>query len=140
MDPTRPADDAVGERPPFSAGEAAYLQSQSLGRLASLDSRGAPTVVPVGYRLGSDDAGAIVITIVGFRLIESAKFRNLARDGRYAFVVDDGIGPSARGVLVRGRATPVDDPQRPSILLHPERVTSWGVDTPPFERQHRRVG
>jgi len=111
-----------------------------LGRLASVDPSGAPTVVPVGYRLGSDDAGATVITIVGYRLVESAKFRNLLRDQRYAFVVDDGIGLSARGILVRGRATPVDDPERPSIVLHPERVTSWGVDTPPFERQQRRVG
>ena len=140
MDPTRPADAALDGPSPFSAGEEAYLRSQGLGRLASLDSSGAPTVMPVGYRLGRDDAGVTVITIGGFRLHESAKYRNLARDQRYAFVVDDGIGPSARGVLVRGRATLMDDPQRASIRLLPERVTSWGVDTPPFERQHRRVG
>jgi pyridoxamine 5'-phosphate oxidase family protein len=132
--------DAAIEGAPFSAGEEAYLRSQGLGRLASLDSSGAPTVVPVGYRLGHDASGATVIAIGGFRLRESAKFRNLARDGRCAFVVDDGIGPSARGILVKGRASLIDDPEGTSILVHPERLTSWGVDTPPFERQHRRVG
>jgi pyridoxamine 5'-phosphate oxidase family protein len=123
----------------FSPGEAAFLDQEPLGRLAYLDASGAPVVVPVGFRRTRDEQGQSVIAIAGHELRESAKYRRLARDPRCAIVVDSSIGPSARGVLVKGVARLVDGPGRPVILIAPTHITSWGIDTQAFERQHRIV-
>jgi hypothetical protein len=40
-------------------------------------------------------------------------------------------------VLVKGVARLIDGPGRPVILVAPTRVTSWGIDSQAFERQHR---
>jgi hypothetical protein len=93
--------------------------------------------VPVAFRRTRDQQGASVIAIAGHELRASAKYRSLARDPRCAIVVDSSIGPSARGVLVKGTAALVDGPGRPLIVITPTRVTSWGIDSQPFERQHR---
>lgn len=121
----------------FSAGEAAFLDQEPLGRLAYLDASGAPVVVPVAFRRTRNEQGSSVIAIAGHELRESAKYRSLARDPRCAIVVDSSIGPSARGVLVKGTATLIDGPGRALILLTPTRVTSWGIVSQPYERQHR---
>ncbi len=115
--------------------EADYLRASELGRLSTITRDGSPTVVPVGYRL----AGDATIQIVGHQLERSAKAHNLRRDGRCAFVVDDGIGETARGVLVRGTAEVVARGDSAVIVLRPESVTSWGIDTHPFSRQRRTV-
>jgi len=137
----RVPDDGLGAsaQEPFSPGEAAFLDQEPLGRLAYLDASGAPVVVPVGFRLTSDEQGVRVIAIAGHELRESAKYRSLARDPRCAIVVDSSIGPSARGVLVKGFARLVDGPGRPVILIAPTRISSWGIDTPAFQRQHRTL-
>jgi pyridoxamine 5'-phosphate oxidase family protein len=106
----------------FSAGEAAFLDQEALGRLAYLDASGAPVVVPVAFRRTRDEQGASVIAIAGHELRASAKYRSLARDPRCAIVVDSSIGPSARGVLVKGTAALVDGPGRPLIVITPTRV------------------
>ena len=124
----------------FSQTEAAFLASHSLGRLAYLDREGAPVVVPVGFRALDDEAAGPAIVIVGHELRESAKYRALGRDPRCALVVDAGIGPEAQGLVVRGLAQLVDGPGRPAIVIVAERVTTWGIDTPAFERRHRTVG
>lgn len=123
----------------FSPSETAFLASQSLGRLAYLDRDGGPVVVPVGYRLLEDGAAGGAIAIVGHELRASAKYRALGRDPRCALVVDAGIGPEARGLLVCGRARLTEGPGRSAIILVAERVTTWGIDTPAFERRHRRL-
>ncbi len=124
----------------FSQTETEFLASQSLGRLAYLDREGAPVVVPVGFHALEDEADGPAIAIVGHELDKSAKYHALQRDPRCAFVVDAGIGPSAQGLIVRGRARIVDGPRRPAIVIAAERVTTWGIDTPAFERHHRHVG
>src|ERR1700722_11824494 len=64
----------------------AYLESQRLGRLATVDRTGAPQNNPVGFRynpeLGTIDIG-------GRNMGASRKYRNLAANPRVAFVVDD---------------------------------------------------
>lgn len=119
----------------FTPGEAAYLAASQLGRLTTLTGDGAPTVVPVGFRTEPDGT----IRIVGHQLGRSAKARNLRRDARCAFVVDDGIGETARGVLVRGTAEVAGGDDDAVIVLVPRSVTSWGIDTHPFTRQRRTV-
>lgn len=123
----------------FSQTEAAFLASHALGRLAYLDHEGAPVVVPVGVRALEDEPAGPAIAIVGHELRQSAKYRALARDPRCAVVVDAGIRPDAQGLIIRGRARLVDGPGRPAIVIVADRITTWGIDTPAFERRHRAV-
>jgi pyridoxamine 5'-phosphate oxidase family protein len=119
----------------FTEAEVAYLRSQRLGRLATLGPGGAPQARPVGFFYNADDG---TIDIGGRDLGNTQKFRNIARDGRFSFVVDDlaSIEPwRPRGVEIRGRAealTDVDPPMggmtRQIIRLHPERVLSWALE------------
>jgi pyridoxamine 5'-phosphate oxidase family protein len=113
----------------FSDRELAYLtdgDGRRLGRLATVGADGTPQVVPVGYRYDPDQ-DAIVIR--GYDLERSKKFRDVARSGRAAIVVDDiaSVDPwQVRGVEVRGRAEAIDG-DRPLIRIHPDRVRSWGL-------------
>jgi len=70
----------------FTDAEIAYLASQRLGRLATIQPDGSPQVKPVGFRynplLGTID-------VSGFNMAASQKFRNVRRNGRAALVVDD---------------------------------------------------
>ena len=63
-----------------------YLRSQRLGRLATVDGRGAPQNDPVGFFI-DEVTGRVLIS--GFNLVQSRKFRNLGANPNVAFVVDD---------------------------------------------------
>jgi pyridoxamine 5'-phosphate oxidase family protein len=123
----------------LSSAEIGYLQSQRLGRLATIQPDGSPQVKPVGFRynpeLGTIDIG-------GFGMSSSQKFRNVSRDGRAAFVVDDiastqpwrvrflEIRGTVEAVAATGQADGGDDAL---IRIHPARVLSFGVEEPPGE-------
>jgi pyridoxamine 5'-phosphate oxidase family protein len=122
--------------PDFSNAERAYLESQILGRLATVDSRGRPHVVPVGFRLDSD---AGTIRIGGHGLATSWKMSHIRHNPAVAFVVDDlaSLRPwHVRGVEIRGEARlhdtggevlgPGFDPTWIEIV--PSRIRSWGLD------------
>lgn len=112
----------------FSETELRYLTGgRQLGRLATVGTDGTPHVVPVGwiYNAASD-----TIDIGGHELERSKKFRDIARTGRAAIVIDDleSVDPwRPRGVEVRGRAEAIPLPT-PLIRIHPERVVSWGLE------------
>jgi pyridoxamine 5'-phosphate oxidase family protein len=114
----------------FSAAERAFLQDggrRRLGRLATVGADGTPHVVPVGWRY---DAERDAIEVGGHDLTRTKKFRDVARSGRAAIVIDDlaSVDPwRPRAVEVRGQAETVTDPV-PIIRIHPERVVSWGLD------------
>lgn len=118
----------------FTEAEIQYIQSQRLGRLATIGPDGAPHVVPNSVRynaeLGTLDLG-------GQRLGQTRKWRDIARDPRVAIVVDDVLPPwKPRGVEVRGRAEQV--PQGGEIFgahfgsemirIYPEKIVSWGLE------------
>lgn len=121
----------------FSEAELAYLASQRLGRLATVDSRGAPQNNPVGFRynpeLGTIDIG-------GRAMGGTRKFRNVAANPNVALVVDDlaSVQPwRPRCVEIRGRAEAVTGGTPPFpgttgeiIRIHPLRVISFGLDAP----------
>ncbi|MFA1546756.1 PPOX class F420-dependent oxidoreductase [Actinomadura chokoriensis] len=110
----------------FSDVELAYLRDAParLGRLATVGPDGTPHVVPVGWTL---DPTATFIEIGGRHLVRSKKFRDAARTGRAALVIDDVLPPwRPRGIEIRGRAETVSDPGA-RIRLFPERITSWGL-------------
>src|SRR5947209_3775810 len=86
----------------FSEAEIAYLQSQRLGRLATVDDKGQPHVIPVGFRYNPD---LDTIDIGGRWMAGSKKWRDIVRHPLVSFVVDDVAPPwQPRGVEIRGRA------------------------------------
>jgi pyridoxamine 5'-phosphate oxidase family protein len=129
----------------FSAGEIAYLQSQRIGRLATIGPDGLPHVVPLRYRYNAElDA----IELGGHGMGTSRKYRDIAREGRAAFVVDDTTEHGPRGLEVRGRAEALPiggtaiwpDVDDQFIRLWPARIAAWGIDGDPYAPRGRRAG
>jgi pyridoxamine 5'-phosphate oxidase family protein len=84
----------------FTPAEIAYLQSQRLGRLATVNEKGDLHVVPVGFRYNAEQD---TIDIGGHNIVPTKKYREALRHGRVAFVVDDVLPPwKPRLVEVRG--------------------------------------
>ena len=114
----------------FSDTELAYLNGSNgrrLARLATVGADGTPHVVPVGYRYDPEHDS---IDVRGYHLARSKKFRDVARAGRAAIVIDDlaSVDPwRPRAVEARGRAEAIAEP-KPLIRIHPDRVISWGLD------------
>jgi pyridoxamine 5'-phosphate oxidase family protein len=125
----------------FTDAELEYLSSQRLGRLATAKPDGTLQVSPVGFRVNTVTG---TIDIAGHAMAHSRKFRNVADNGRVAFVVDDvpSVQPwTVRCLEIRGRgeaiATPADSAygDLPAtgidgaiIRIHPTRVISFGID------------
>ena len=112
----------------FRESELRYLAGgRQLGRLATVGADGTPHVVPVAWIY---NAARDTIDIGGYELAESKKFRDVARSGRAAIVIDD-LGDTdewhPRGIEVRGRGEAIALPT-PLIRIHPERIVSWGIE------------
>ena len=126
--------------------ERAYLQSQPLARLATVDANGAPQNNPVGAFL-DEETGDIIIG--GHAMGASRKFRNVQRNGQVALVVDDLVSRdpwTVRGLEIRGTAVALEDVDPPVpfmsrevIRITPLWVTSWGVDPEAPGRYSRRA-
>ncbi|MGA4838878.1 PPOX class F420-dependent oxidoreductase [Streptomyces sp. G45] len=118
----------------FSAAERAYLMSQRLGRLATVDPKGQPQANPVGFFLRDDGT----ILIGGYAMGTTKKWRNLRANPKVALVVDDIVSEHpwrVRGVDIRGEAELLVGPHdlgshmsEEVIRLHPKRVHSWGLE------------
>src|SRR5438270_8897935 len=112
----------------FSEVELEYMTGgHLLGRIATVGPDGTPHVVPVGW---SYNAARDAIDIGGHELEQSKKFRDVARTGRAAIVIDDlkSTDPwRPRGVEIRGSAEAIAVPT-PLIRIHPERIISWGLE------------
>jgi pyridoxamine 5'-phosphate oxidase family protein len=136
----------------FTDLELAYLASQRLGRLATVDADGAPQVNPVSVY---HNAALDCLDIAGHDMASSRKFRNVLANGRAAIVVDDveSFQPRATRSMkihcleIRGLAeaipAPADSAARmpgPIIRIHPRRIISWGIDPPETSRGRRTVG
>jgi pyridoxamine 5'-phosphate oxidase family protein len=128
----------------LTAAEIAYLESQQLGRLATIQPDGMPQVKPVGFRYNPELG---TVDVAGFSMSSSQKFRNVSRDGRAALVVDDIASTQpwrVRFLEIRGRAEAVPGDgdgaaDNAVIRLHPGRVLSFGVEEPPGEPHRTRL-
>lgn len=118
----------------FTPAEIAYLQSQRLGRMATVNEKGDLHVVPVGFRYNHETD---TIDIGGHNIVPTKKYREALRHGRVAFVVDDVLPPwKPRFVEVRGtvQAVPeggkaINPNFRPEILrVTPTYIVSIGVN------------
>jgi pyridoxamine 5'-phosphate oxidase family protein len=112
----------------FREAELAYLMGGTqLGRLATAGADGTPHVVPVAWIY---NAVLETIDIGGSELERTKKFRDIARSGRAAIVIDDvdsGDAWRPRGIEIRGRGEAIAMPT-PLIRIHPERIVSWGLE------------
>jgi pyridoxamine 5'-phosphate oxidase family protein len=125
--------------------ERAYVQSQPLGRLATVDAIGAPQNNPVGVFL-DEDTGDLVIG--GGAMGASRKFRNIRTNPQVALVIDDIVSMdpwTVRGIEMRGTAValsdvdpPVQFMSREVIRIKPNWIVSWGLDPDVQGRQSRR--
>jgi pyridoxamine 5'-phosphate oxidase family protein len=122
----------------FSNVERTYLHGeQRLARLATVGSDGTPHITPVGMWTVDPDTGVVEVT--GHDFAATKKFRDVARTGRAAIVVDDVLPPwRPRGVEIRGRAEAISDPE-PGIRIYPERIIGWGLDDPDAGSGHRHA-
>jgi pyridoxamine 5'-phosphate oxidase family protein len=123
----------------FTPGEIAYLQSQRLGRLATVGPDDQPHVVPVGFRYNPDHDTIDIGGHGGFA--KRKKYRDVVHNRRVAFVVDDlaSVDPwVVRGIEVRGEAeirttggqqimASFDDEM---FRIRPRRIVSWGLNDP----------
>ena len=112
----------------FREAELRYLAGgRQLGRLATVGADGTPHVVPVAWIY---NAARDTIDIGGHELELTMKFRDVARSGRAAIVIDDvgdAEGWHPRGIEVRGRGEAIALPTA-LIRIHPERIVSWGIE------------
>ena len=130
----------------FSAEEIAYLRSQRLGRLATVNAAGEPHVTPVGFRYNAEND---TIEIGGHGIAATRKFRDAGRGGIVAFVVDDVLPPwRPRGIEIRGLAEALAtggkaimaDFDDELIRIAPARIISWGIEAGGTRRYARNVG
>jgi pyridoxamine 5'-phosphate oxidase family protein len=113
----------------FTAAELRYLTGgHQLGRIATVGADGTPHVVPVSWIY---NAARDAIDVGGHNLEGSKKFRDVARTGRAAIVIDDleSVDPwRPRAIEVRGRGEAIALPT-PLIRIYPERIVSWGLES-----------
>jgi pyridoxamine 5'-phosphate oxidase family protein len=124
----------------FTEAELAYLDSQPIGRLATVRSDGSPQVSPVGFSYNAEFG---TIDIGGFNMSRSQKYKNAAAHEAVAIVIDDLVSRDpwrVRCLEIRGRAEVVPDPGDPQpgrdsslIRIHPRRIISFGVEHPDQE-------
>lgn len=121
----------------FTEKEREYLLSGlRLGRLATVGSDGTPHVVPTAFRYSP---GHDSIDIGGHDFARRKKFRDVLRNPKVAFVVDDiaSVNPwRVRGIEIRGEAEVLDiggtelmqgfDPEM--FRLTPKRIVSSGLE------------
>jgi len=131
----------------FTPAEKAYLQSQRLGRLATVGPDGQPHVVPVGFHYNPD---LDTIDIGGHNFASRKKFRDVQHNPRVALVVDDvpSVNPwIARGIEIRGEVEVLEtggteimpgfDPEM--FRIKPKRIISWGIEGEGFPANARSV-
>ncbi len=130
----------------FTELELEFLQSQRLGRLATVNAAGEPHVVPLTFRYNAEHD---TLDLFGMGMAKSKKYRDVGRTGVAAFVVDDAEGQwRIRGVEVRGGAELVTTGGKAIserlddefIRLIPKRIVGWGLDTDPYHPHSRSVG
>ncbi|MFI8100163.1 PPOX class F420-dependent oxidoreductase [Streptomyces sp. NPDC086023] len=117
----------------FTEAEVAYLGSQPLGRLATVDPKGRPQANPVGFFLQDDGT----VLVGGMAMGTTRKWRNLTANPWLALVVDDLVSTRpwrVRGIEIRGEAELLTGPHelgphfsQEVIRIHPARVHSWGL-------------
>ena len=129
----------------FTEEELKYLQTQRLGRLATVNERGEPQVAAVGFRYNPE---LDTIDIGGRDMANTQKFRNIARNGLVSFLVDDVLPPwKTRSMEIRGTAQALSEggqsisPNMSPALIRiaPRRIIFWDATNDPPTGSKRNV-
>lgn len=132
----------------FTAAEVAYLQSHTMGRLATIGSDGRPHIIPLTYCFNvAEDS----IDLGGIDFAAGKKWRDAQQNPNVTFLVDDASPAGARAVEVRGDAElhqsggELINPRFPNfvpefIRIRPHRIVSWGLDQSGYAPYGRTVG
>ena len=140
----------------FTVAELEYLQSQRLGRLATVNERGEPQVAAVSFHYNPESD---TIDIEGYDMANTQKFRNIARNGLVSFLIDDVVPPwKTRSLEIRGLAQALLEGGRPNIApdasyavipdapgssalirITPRRIIFWDATTDPPLGSKRNV-
>jgi pyridoxamine 5'-phosphate oxidase family protein len=116
--------------------EQQFLARQARGHLATIGPDGVPQVKPLGFTY---NAALGTIDIAGYKMADSAKYRNVRSNPNVAFVVDEVTAPTMEGahfLEIRGNAETTAGSHdakghlAPEIIrIHPRRVISFNVDS-----------
>ncbi len=138
----------------FTDTEVEYLNTQPLGRIATVGPDGGPHITPVGVFYDPESETIAIGSAAD--MAASKKFRDLQRRPDVALVIDDlaAIDPwTPRGIEIRGRAeTHLDGGEEVGerlgggfsfhpawIQIRPRRILAWGIDGGSFELTARNV-
>ncbi|MFB9837930.1 PPOX class F420-dependent oxidoreductase [Actinoallomurus acaciae] len=119
----------------FNQEEIAYLRSQRLARIATVDPDGQPDVVPVGFEFDGTH-----VYVGGLDPARTRKFRNVqAGNPKVAIVVDDLVSTdpwTPRYLRIYGEAELIERPGRfgaaPYMKITPTLSWSFNLDGRPF--------
>lgn len=129
----------------FTEEELKYLQTQRLGRLATVNERGEPQVAAVGFRYNPE---LDTIDIGGRDMANTQKFRNIARNGLVSFLVDDVLPPwKTRSMEIRGTAQALSEggqsispSMSPALIrITPRRIIFWDATNDPPTGSKRNI-
>jgi pyridoxamine 5'-phosphate oxidase family protein len=122
----------------FKPYEIEFMRQADLGRLATVGPDGTPQNSPVGFTY-NEQLGTI--DVAGYRMSKSRKYRNIARNNKVAFVVDDITSRDpwrVRCLEIRGTAEQAEIPPSHGaagdeldtaiIRITPRRIISFGID------------
>ncbi|MGX9788165.1 PPOX class F420-dependent oxidoreductase [Mycobacterium sp. MMS18-G62] len=122
----------------FKPHEIEFMHQADLGRLATIQADGTPQNSPVGFTF-NEQLGTI--DVAGYRMSKSQKFRNIARNNKVAFVVDDITSRDpwrVRCLEIRGTAEQAeiapshgaagDELDTAIIRITPRRIIGFGID------------
>src|SRR6266496_4995946 len=122
----------------FTEAELAYLKSQRLGRLATVNKNGEPQIAAVGFRYNPEFD---TIDIGGYDNGNTQKLRNIARNGLASFLVDDVLPPwKPRTLEIRGHAQALSEggqsiapSMSPALIrITPRRIVFWDATAEPI--------
>lgn len=131
----------------FTANELAFLQSQRLCRIATVNAKGQPHVTPVAFRYNPDTDTFDVGGHGGFA--KRKKWQDAEQNPQIALVIDDIISFNpwkVRGIEVRGTVellpnggeTVVPGADHEMFHITPRRIVSWGLDTEAYSAPNAR--
>jgi pyridoxamine 5'-phosphate oxidase family protein len=131
----------------FTEAEISYLQSKTMGRLATIGADGRPHLVPLTYLF---NAAEDAIDIGGIDFGDSKKWRDMLQNPRVVLLVDDASPEGAHAIEIRGDAEPhskggeLINPRFPNfkpefVRVRPHRIVSWGLESEGFRPYARTV-
>jgi pyridoxamine 5'-phosphate oxidase family protein len=129
----------------FSEAELGYMQTQRLGRLATVNQRGEPQIAAVGFHYNPEHDS---IDIGGRDMANTQKFRNVTRNGLASLIIDDVLPPwKTRCLEIRGHAEALHEGGEGSlpdagpalIRLSPTRIIFWDATLEPPIGSKRNV-